>query len=340
MSYNNNVGRVIYLNHSELALALRLCYRAELMATQAGAFVKLPAIIWGDPGIGKTSVARDLAKWIKDELSEKGLTSGFWSLSLAYKDIVDIGGYGVPDHKTKTMVYFPPEDIPYINRHVKGAQHPYGVMNLDDVDKAPLEVQNGSLSLLLDRTLNNNPISPNVYVCATANGESDPGASSPLGGAFGNRMVHLYLRPDKGWSKFLNSKGIESVEDMLPIKRTEFREVAMCTPRSIEMGKWIMKARRDESKLVLRACLSGCMGDEAGAIVSKVASRSFSLEYIMNGIPIEPTEVSFDDIGMLVIELEKLNKAARPAVKTAVTDWAEQIPDEFKNILIATVNKW
>ena len=51
---------VIYLGHTELAEALRLCYRAEMLAVKAGAFVRLPAVIWGDPGSGKTSAAREM----------------------------------------------------------------------------------------------------------------------------------------------------------------------------------------------------------------------------------------------------------------------------------------
>lgn len=330
---------VIYLSHEELEQALRLCYRAEIMAIKAGSFVKLPAVIWGDPGIGKTSIARALAKNLFKGLEEKGVTAGFWTLSLSYKEVVDIGGYAVPNHESKTMIYFPPEDIPYVNRF-KGNKMPYGVLVIDDVDRAPLEARNGAMSLLLERSLNCNEISPNVYVCATANGISDAGTTSPLGGAFGNRMVHLYLRPEKGWSEFLGDSGISSVEDILPIKKTKYTEVAMCTPRSIEMAKWIIEAKRDEPRIVVRAALNGCVGEEAGAILTKVGMRNFSLDDIMNDVEIDVEHITFDDIELLRKELEKVPKNTRSIFKQKVSKWAEGVPGEFGNIVVATMSRW
>lgn len=334
------MATVIYLNHDELKSALRLCYRAELMATKAGSFVRMPAVIWGDPGIGKTSVARMLAKELFEGFDKKGIEAGFWPISLAYKEVTDIAGFPVPDHETKTMTYFPPDDLPYINKHLKLQTTPYGIIVLDDVDRTQTDTRNGAMSLLLDRSLNGNPISPNVYVCATANGESDPGTTSPLGGAFGNRLVHLYLRPHEGWSKFLGDKSITSVEEMLPMKQTSYQEIAMCTPRSVEMAKWVIKARTDESRMVVRAVLNGCVGDTAGAILTKVGLRTFCLDDVLNQNHIDTNRITFDDVEMLRRELDMVAPLAKPSVKVTVNDWAKTLPNEFGNIVLSTVINW
>lgn len=336
----NESNQVIYLNHDEMASALRLCYRAELLAKANGAFVRLPAIIWGAPGGGKTTLSRDLSKVICEELNDNRIEAGFWTVSLAIKDGIDLGGYGVPDHETRTMVYFPPEELPYVNTRLKKQKMPFGVFLLDDVDRGQLDALNAALSLLLDRMLNGNPISPNVYVMATANGESDAGTTSSIGAALGNRAVHLYLRPDPGWSKFIDCPTIEAVEDMLPIDHCDYKEIARCTPRSCEMAKWIMLSVQDESVLVVRAVINGCVGGEAGALISKAMNRNFSLADILNDEPIDYNAVTFDDIEMLKNELVKVKRASRVAVKQAVDNFRKKINDEFGMILEAQTAKW
>ena len=333
-------SKVIYLNHDELESALRLCYRAEMEAKKAGSFVRLPAIIWGDVGIGKTSVAREAAKVIAEQFTDKNIKSGFWSLSLAIKDSVDVGGFTVPDHDKRTMVYFPPEDIPYVNMRLENPEKPYGIFVLDDIDRADLQTRNAALCLLLDRMLNNNPISPNVYVCATANGEADAGSTFDLGNALGNRGVHLYLRPGDGWSDFLKDDDISAIEQMLPMEDTEFREKAQCRPRSVEMAKWIKLARRDESPIVFRACINGCVGADAGAILCKAMNRTFKLADILNGVPIDVDHITFDDIDMLCRELNCVKKTAQKTVKDAVMKWAVDINPEFSNIIVAQIHNW
>ena len=340
-------GTVIYLSHDELEQAIRLCYRAEILAVAGGSFVRLPAIIWGDPGIGKTSVARSLAKTIRDKFTnpENKMVAGFWPLSLAYKEAPEIAGFPVPDRETKTMIYFPPVDIPYVTGKddvAKGtkAYRPYGVLVLDDLDRATTDVRNAAMSLLLDRTLNGNDISPNAYVCGTANGESDAGTTSPLGGACGNRAVHLYLRPEKGWSKFFNDKAIEDVEALLHIEHTNYREIAMCKPRSIEMAMWALKSVRDESRRVIMAVIAGCVGSEASAILIKAGLRSFCLADILNGDDIDASKITFDDMSMLERELDLVEDTAKGTVKAAIKEWGIKIPEEYANIAVAKVFNW
>jgi len=346
MSRKPQSGTVIYLSHDELEQAIRLCYRAEILAVAQGAFVRLPTIIWGDPGIGKTSIARALAKTLHAGFKDRSdLVSGFWSLSLAIKEVVDIGGFPVPDKETMRMVYFPPADIPYATGKTdldKGTKRyePYGVLVLDDIDRAPTDVRNGAMSLLLDRNLNGNEISPNAYVCGTANGESDAGTTSPLGGACGNRAVHLYLRPEKGWSKFLDYKAVEDVEELLPIEHTDYREIAMCKPRSIEMAKWALQSVRDESRRVVMAVLNGCVGSEASAILIKAGLRSFCLADILNKVDINTDKITFDDMSMLERELDLVQDSARATVKAAIKDWGVTIPEEYANVANAKVFSW
>jgi len=342
MTDTRNNSTVIYLDHEELVSAIHLCYRAELLAVEQNSFVRCPAVIWGDPGIGKTSLVRVLAKKLAEKFGKSGIKSGFWCVSLATKEVVDLGGFPVPNKETGLMDYFPPADLPYIIGKPTEDNMPHGVINLDDVDRTQNDTKNGAMSLMLERAIHGNHISPHVYVCATANGEADAGSTSPLGDACGNRLVHLYLRPSPGWSAFLGSKMIMDVESMLnPLMRqTNYRETALCTPRSIEMAKWVIASVLDESRIVVSAVINGCVGKSAGAILTKAGLRSFTLANILNKDQFDLDLVCFDDIDMLRRELEQVPENARGTTKIAVTEWANTLEGEFSNIVKAAVIQW
>jgi MoxR-like ATPase len=64
--------------------------------------------IVGHPGVGKSSIVRQVAER-KQFL--------FMDTRLAFKENIDLGGYPVPDHTKKRMIYFrprfiPPEEVP------------------------------------------------------------------------------------------------------------------------------------------------------------------------------------------------------------------------------------
>ena len=342
MNDTRKAGTVIYLDHEEMIQAIRLCYRAELLAVEQGSFVRCPAVIWGDPGIGKTSITRVFAKELAAKFKKGGIESGFWSVALATKEPVDLGGFPVPNKETGRMDYFPPTDLPYIIGKPTEKNMPHGIILLDDVDRTQTDTQNGAMSLMLDRMMHGNRISPHVYVCATANGESDAGTTSPLGEACCNRLIHLYLRPNPGWSAFLGDQTSMDVESMLrpAMRQTNYRETALCTPRTIEMAKWVIASVLDESRIVVSAVLNGCVGKEAGAILTKAGLRSFTLANILNKDQFDLSLICFDDIDMLRRELEQVPENSRASIKVLVNEWANTLDGEFQNIVKAAVIQW
>ncbi len=59
--------------------------------------------ILGHPGVGKSAVVKKIAE---------GENFYFIDTRLAFKENVDLGGYPVPDHNNKQMIYFRPKFIP------------------------------------------------------------------------------------------------------------------------------------------------------------------------------------------------------------------------------------
>lgn len=69
----------------------------------AGSSLNYALKILGHPGVGKSAVVKQIA----DEMNYF-----FIDTRLAFKENVDLGGYPVPDHESKQMVYFRPRFIP------------------------------------------------------------------------------------------------------------------------------------------------------------------------------------------------------------------------------------
>jgi hypothetical protein len=107
------------------------------------------------------------------------------------------------------------------------------------------------------------------------------------------------------------------------------------------MSKWIIEARRNESPKVFRAVIDGCVGSEAGSLLSKAALRNICLEDILNSTAIDINKVTFDDMQMLCEELRmSVRPAARPTVKRIVTDWAKNVDGELSRIVISEIADW
>lgn len=69
----------------------------------AGSSLNYAIKIMGHPGVGKSAIVRQVAE-------KKNLH--FIDTRLAFKENVDLGGYPVPDHGAKTMIYYRPRFIP------------------------------------------------------------------------------------------------------------------------------------------------------------------------------------------------------------------------------------
>src|SRR5438046_1207387 len=93
--------------------------------------LKLSVMIWGPPGIGKSSVVAQVA-------SERGLQ--FIDLRLSQLAPTDLRGLPVPENGVSR--WFPPEFLP---------REGSGVLFLDELNMAPPTLQGIAQQLILDR---------------------------------------------------------------------------------------------------------------------------------------------------------------------------------------------
>lgn len=139
----------------------------------------------GDPGVGKTSIARAVAKSL-------GLVMGYdmpcIELLGSTLDPTDIGGLPVPSQDRKTVYRIPLESL-------RAASESPCVLFLDELTTASAGVQAAFLRLILDRVAGDLALHPNTVVFAACNDpEITPGGmelTAPLMG----RMAVVKFRP-------------------------------------------------------------------------------------------------------------------------------------------------
>ena len=96
---------------------------------------KVPTFLWGAPGIGKSSIVKQIA-------DEKGLD--FIDLRLALMDPTDLKGIPFYDKETHTALWAPPAFLP---------REGEGILFLDELNSAAPAVQSSAYQLILDRRI-------------------------------------------------------------------------------------------------------------------------------------------------------------------------------------------
>jgi hypothetical protein len=204
-----------------------------------------PIFIWGPPGVGKSSIVRQVAEERRREVID---------LRMLLLDPVDLRGLPVP-HGGKVR-WSPPEFLPDRGR---------GILFLDELNAAPPLVQASVYQLVLDRRVGEYSLPKGWYVVAAGNRESDQSIAHAVPAALLSRFEHLELVPDlESWKAWAYQSGI----DPRVIAFLEFRPALLYAfsgqskaypcPRTWEMASRVLALDvRDET---LQRVLQGCVG--------------------------------------------------------------------------------
>jgi len=198
---------------------------------------KIPIMLWGPPGIGKSSIVAEIAKENKLELID---------VRLAQLEPMDLRGFLAPNHDTHKSEWFQPDLLPTEGK---------GILFLDEIDKAPTAVKNAALQLILDRKLGKYTMPEGWAIVCAGNREEDGAFSTPLGTALTNRMVHAEIEPDvEKWAKWARKNKVEeSIIGFLFFQPQSLfapnGSHAFPSPRSWVMASRMMKYAKDEDGL-------------------------------------------------------------------------------------------
>jgi len=245
---------------------------------------KIPTFLWGPPGIGKSSIVKQIAQNLEME---------FIDLRLSLMDPTDLKGIPFYDKESHTALWAPPAFLP------KGKK---GILFLDELNSAPPAVQASAYQLILDREVGEYKLPDGWSIVAAGNRESDRGVVYKMPAPLANRFVHLEMDVYvDDWKRWAFSAGIDERiiayigyknEALFTFDPTQ-NVKSFATPRSWEFVNDILQSGINE-KLLLES-IGGAIGKEAAIgflAFSKVMHRLPDIEAILQGNEAEyPKEV-------------------------------------------------
>jgi hypothetical protein len=151
-----------------------------------------PVFIWGQPGIGKSSLVQKFA-------SDVGLPCvSLLGSQLAPEDLV-----GVPMIVDGASVFFPPRMI--------ARKEPYCLF-LDELNACSHEVMKAFYSLIHERRIGEYEMPQGSVVIGAGNRSQDTALVKPMPSALMNRLVHVHLQVShRDWLEWAHASGIHAL---------------------------------------------------------------------------------------------------------------------------------
>ena len=243
---------------------------------------KVPTFLWGAPGIGKSSIVKQIAK-------EKGI--GFIDLRLALMDPTDLKGIPFYDKESHTALWAPPAFLP---------REGEGILFLDELNSAAPAVQSSAYQLILDRRVGEYELPGGWALVAAGNREGDRGVTYRMPAPLANRFVHFELEVSvDDWREWAYKNRLDSriiayisyKSEHLFTFDAKSETKSFATPRSWEYVGNILKAKLDRT-LYLET-ISGAVGkDIAVSFLGfiKVMDRLPNVENILDNREFEYSE--------------------------------------------------
>ncbi len=230
---------------------------------------KIPLFIWGSPGIGKSSIVKQVAK-------EQGLE--FTDLRLSLMDPTDLKGIPFFDKENHEAVWAKPNFLPK-------DPDSKGILFLDEINTAPPSVQASAYQLVLDRKVGDYELPKGWSIVAAGNHESDRGVIYRMPPPLANRFVHLDMEVDfEDWRLWAVKAGVDaSVVGFLHYEKERLfmfdaskNEKSFPTPRSWEYVDKVIKTGLSAS--MLYDTIAGAVGRES-------ATAYLSFRAVMDSLP-------------------------------------------------------
>jgi hypothetical protein len=234
---------------------------------------KVPTFLWGAPGIGKSSIVKQIAE-------AEGV--GFVDLRLALMDPTDLKGIPFYDKESHTALWAPPAFLP---------KEGEGILFLDELNSAPPSVQSSAYQLILDRRVGEYELPKGWAIVAAGNREGDRGVTYRMPSPLANRFVHFELEVDvNAWREWAFTNEVdERIIAYISYKSENLftfdaksDSKSFATPRSWEYVGKVLNAGVDKSLLL--ETLSGTVGKEVAVHFLqfiKVASKLPDIEKIL-----------------------------------------------------------
>jgi DNA polymerase III delta prime subunit len=250
----------------ETVLEVTRHHLKQLWANPEQAKTIPPLMLWGPPGVGKSTVVADLC-------AEEGIE--FKDVRLAQREPIDIRGLPVP--QDGVVHWLLPAEWPT-------EPNSRGIILFDELTSADRTMQVAAYEFILDRKLGDiYRVPPGWYVMAAGNRTSDRAVATTMSSALANRFCHLDVAPDlEVWIRWAQHKGLHpDVLAFLRYRPNLFHnmegnlERGWPSPRSWERVALELQLSEGLGDTALRTVLMGLVGP--GATVEFLAFRQTAL---------------------------------------------------------------
>lgn len=234
----------------------------------------VPVFLWGAPGIGKSSIVKQIAQ----EQNIKCI-----DLRLSLMDPTDLKGIPFYDKDSHTALWAPPAFLP---------QEGMGILFLDELNSAPPSVQASAYQLILDRAVGEYVLPAGWSIVAAGNREMDRGVTYKMAAPLANRFVHFEMDVSvEDWRLWAYQNCIDTrIISYISLKpehlfmfdpKSDAKSFA--TPRSWSYVDTIIKT--DLESTLLLDTISAAIGEDVAVSFlsfTKVASKLPNIEEILS----------------------------------------------------------
>ena len=215
---------------------------------------RLPVMMWGSPGIGKSAIVKQVAEPYGRPV---------FDIRLALLDPTDLRGIPYYDPDRNTAVWATASILP---------QDPdsNAIIFLDEINAAPPVIQAAAYQLVLDRQIGEYTLPEGVDIIAAGNREGDKAVTFKMPTPLLNRFIHIdfEVKFDDWYDWAIQNKIHEHVVGFLNHQKGKLNQFdpqgksrGFPTPRSWEFVSRIMIQPASDS--VVRNMVAGAIGEGA-----------------------------------------------------------------------------
>jgi AAA domain (dynein-related subfamily) len=244
-------------------------------------------MLWGGPGLGKTSVVYQLGARRRWKVIE---------FKTNIREPVDVRGVPVCDPVTKKTVWFVPDELPQVERDGE-----FGILLIDEINTGTSQMMAVMMGLVLERRIGDYVLPAGWKIVATGNRVSDRAAAQRMPTALRNRFAHIVVLPDVDafcdWGT-VNGVPVEAIA-FIRLRRELIHvmpkgdENAFMTPRSFTKASKYVTAPRNVRRKLFATHVGNAAAGEFDAFIDLYHSFG-SIEDAVNNpttAPV-PTEAS------------------------------------------------
>ena len=316
---------------------LSLAY-ARIIA-QGKKFSAFPAaMLWGQPGVGKSQAVRQIGQRIEKATGKK---VHIVDVRLLLFNPIDLRGIPVANEDKTLAVWLKPKIF-----QMDESEDVVNILFLDEISAAPQSVQSAAYQITLDRTVGEHRLPENCIVIAAGNRITDKSVAYKIPKALANRLLHFDVTTNvDSWRKWAVAHDIHPmVIGFLAFKpdhlnRFNPREdaLAFATPRSWEMVSHVLTDVSDNVDQVydlIKGLVGKGVASEFRTYVSFYDKLPDIADIFAGKVVPVPKDIAVSyAIVSAMVDYAKQNKDDLPGIANSLA-YASGLPRDFQTLLI------